>query len=124
MSMAQVVAHHLPALRRYARAFLLDRSESPGKAGQRATDLGGRTAELRPRTVLGREWNGRMHRVAVLAEGAIDAMPTLESDLVYWDTASPGFGVKVLLVNLIRGMERGTCPAALPSIPVPAVSPH
>ena len=28
-----------------------------------------RPAELRPGTVLGREWNGRMHRVAVLAEG-------------------------------------------------------
>jgi len=48
---------------------LLDRSESPEEAGQHATDLGGRTAELRPGTVLGREWNGRMHRVAVLAEG-------------------------------------------------------
>jgi Protein of unknown function (DUF2924) len=48
---------------------LLDRSESPEEAGQRAADLGRRTAELRPGTVLGREWNGRMHRVAVLAEG-------------------------------------------------------
>ena len=42
---------------------------SPEEAGQRAADLGRRTAELRPGTVLGREWNGRMHRVAVLAEG-------------------------------------------------------
>ena len=48
---------------------LLDRSKYPEEPGQRATDLGGRTAELRPGTVLGREWNGRMHRVAVLAEG-------------------------------------------------------
>ena len=48
---------------------LLDRSESPEEAGQRAADLGRRTAELRPGTVLGREWNGRMQRVAVLAEG-------------------------------------------------------
>ena len=32
-------------------------------------DLRRRTAELRPGTVLGREWNGRMHRVAVLADG-------------------------------------------------------
>ena len=39
---------------------LLDRSESPETAGQRAADLGRRTAELRPGTVLGREWNGRM----------------------------------------------------------------
>jgi DUF2924 family protein/uncharacterized protein DUF3489 len=48
---------------------LLDRSESPEKAGQRAVDLGRRTADLRPGTVLGREWNGQMQRVAVLADG-------------------------------------------------------
>ena len=47
---------------------LLDRSGSPEEAGRRAVDLSWRTAELRPGTVLGREWNGRMHRVAVLAE--------------------------------------------------------
>jgi hypothetical protein len=46
---------------------LLDRSESPEKAGQRA--ISWRAAELRPGTVLTREWNGAMHRVAVLAEG-------------------------------------------------------
>ena len=48
---------------------LLDRSESPEEAGQRAVDLSRRTADLRPGTVLGREWNGRMQRVAVLADG-------------------------------------------------------
>ena len=48
---------------------LLDRSGSPEDAGQRAVDLGRRTASLRPGTVLGREWNGQMHRVAVLADG-------------------------------------------------------
>ena len=48
---------------------LLDRSPSPEKAGQRAVELGRRTAELKPGTVLGREWNGRVHRVAVLADG-------------------------------------------------------
>ena len=32
-------------------------------------DLRRRTAELRPGTVLGREWNGHMYRVAVLADG-------------------------------------------------------
>jgi hypothetical protein len=48
---------------------LLDSSESPEKAGQRAVDLGRRTAELRPGTVLSREWNGHTHRVAVLADG-------------------------------------------------------
>ena len=48
---------------------LLDRSESPEKAGQRAVDLGRRIADLRPGTVLGREWRGQMQRVAVLADG-------------------------------------------------------
>ncbi len=48
---------------------LLDRSVSPEEAGQRAVDLGRRTADLRPGTVLGREWNGQMQRVAVLADG-------------------------------------------------------
>jgi hypothetical protein len=48
---------------------LLDRSGSPENAGQRAVDLGRRTADLRPGTVLGREWNGQMQRVAVLADG-------------------------------------------------------
>jgi hypothetical protein len=48
---------------------LLARSGSPEKAGQRAVSMGQRTAELRPGTMLGREWNGQMHRVAVLAEG-------------------------------------------------------
>src|SRR5258707_5419883 len=48
---------------------LLDRSVSPEEAGQRAVDLARRTANLRPGTVLGREWNGQMQRVAVLADG-------------------------------------------------------
>jgi Protein of unknown function (DUF2924) len=48
---------------------LLDRSMSPEVAGQRAVDLARRNADLRPGTVLGREWNGQMHRVAVLANG-------------------------------------------------------
>ena len=48
---------------------LLDHSESPENAGQRAVDLGRRTADLRPGTVLAREWNGHMQRVAVLADG-------------------------------------------------------
>ncbi len=48
---------------------LLDRSGSPENAGQRAVDLGRRTANPRPGTVLGREWNGQMQRVAVLADG-------------------------------------------------------
>ena len=48
---------------------ILDRSGSPENAGQRAVDLSRRTVNLRPGTVFGREWNGRMHRVAVLAGG-------------------------------------------------------
>jgi hypothetical protein len=46
---------------------LLDRSVSPDDAGQRAVKR--RTADLRPGTVLARDWNGQMHRVAVLADG-------------------------------------------------------
>jgi hypothetical protein len=46
---------------------LLDRSASPEQAARRATDL--RQAELKPGTILGREWNGRMQRVSVLTTG-------------------------------------------------------
>jgi len=49
------------------RQRLLDRSESPESAGQRAA--GRRAAELRPGTMLTREWNANVQRVAVLAEG-------------------------------------------------------
>jgi len=42
---------------------------SPEAAGKRAVDRSGTVSELRPGTILAREWNGRMHRVAVLAEG-------------------------------------------------------
>jgi Protein of unknown function (DUF2924) len=48
---------------------LLDRSVSPEVAGQRAVELARRTADLRPGTMLAREWNGQMQRVAVLADG-------------------------------------------------------
>src|SRR4051812_21682561 len=48
---------------------LLDRSGSPENAGQRAATIGRRRAELTPGTVMGREWNGQMQRVAVLAHG-------------------------------------------------------
>ena len=48
---------------------LLDRSTSPEDAGQRAVDSSRPIADLRPGTVLGREWNGQMHRVAVRADG-------------------------------------------------------
>jgi Protein of unknown function (DUF2924) len=45
---------------------LLDRSMSPDDAGYRAVKLARRTTEG---TVLGREWNGQMQRVLVLADG-------------------------------------------------------
>jgi Protein of unknown function (DUF2924) len=48
---------------------LLDHSGSPEKAGQKATTLACHIADVRPGTSLAREWNGRMQRVAVLAEG-------------------------------------------------------
>jgi hypothetical protein len=48
---------------------LLDRSRSPEEAGQRAVRLGGHTSELRPGTLLAREWNGQMQRVTVLTDG-------------------------------------------------------
>jgi hypothetical protein len=48
---------------------LLDRSVSPEDAGQRAVELTRRTADLRPGTMLAREWNGQMQRVAALADG-------------------------------------------------------
>src|SRR5882762_11877615 len=46
---------------------LLDRSETPEKAGQRAAAR--RSNGVRPGTVLGREWNGQMQRVTMLEKG-------------------------------------------------------
>lgn len=48
---------------------LLDSAVSPEAAGKRAIDTGRIISNVRPGTMLAREWNGRMHRVAVLAEG-------------------------------------------------------
>ena len=48
---------------------VLDRSGSPEDSERRALNLRRRTVSLRPGTVLGREWNGRMHRVVVLTDG-------------------------------------------------------
>jgi len=48
---------------------LLDHAASPEDSGQRAVNLSRRTVDLRPGTVLGREWNRRMYRVTVLADG-------------------------------------------------------
>ena len=30
-----------------------------------------------------------------LTKSAIDSLPTPKSDVIYWDVAAPGFGVKV-----------------------------
>lgn len=48
---------------------LLDRSGSPEAAAKKAINPKRSETALHPGTVLGREWNGRMHRVAVLADG-------------------------------------------------------
>jgi len=48
---------------------LLDRSESPEAASKRAAEVTQRSRPLRPGTVLGREWNGQMHRIAVMEDG-------------------------------------------------------
>jgi hypothetical protein len=48
---------------------LLDGAGPPEDAGQRAVDRKRLIADVRPGTILAREWNGRMQRVAVLADG-------------------------------------------------------
>jgi hypothetical protein len=47
----------------------LDGAAAPEKVGQNATPLAGRLTKLKAGTTLGRELNGRMHRVSVLADG-------------------------------------------------------
>lgn len=47
---------------------ILDGTTTPEASGKRAADLNRRSVSLRPGTVLGREWRGRMQRVAVLAD--------------------------------------------------------
>lgn len=48
---------------------ILDQSASPEAAGQRAVVRQRQNADLRPGTILGREWKGRMQRVTVMADG-------------------------------------------------------
>src|ERR1700687_228271 len=43
---------------------LLDGAGPPEDAGKRAVDLNRLTTDVRPGTILAREWNGRMQRVA------------------------------------------------------------
>ena len=48
---------------------LLDGAGSPEAAGQRAVEVRRDAALVRPGTVLGREWQGHMHRVAIMSDG-------------------------------------------------------
>lgn len=48
---------------------LLDGAGSPEDVGKRAMATDRLIADVRPGTMLAREWNGRMHRVAVLTDG-------------------------------------------------------
>jgi hypothetical protein len=48
---------------------LFDRSSSAEEAVKKAVNANRPPMMVRPGTLLGRDWNGRMHRVAVLAEG-------------------------------------------------------
>src|SRR5215211_7179400 len=48
---------------------LLDGAGSPEDVGKRSANGGRLIVDVRPGTMLAREWNGRMHRVAVLADG-------------------------------------------------------
>jgi len=48
---------------------LLDGAESPAAAGRRAIEGSRITTTLRPGTILTREWDGKVHRVAVVADG-------------------------------------------------------
>ena len=48
---------------------LLDGAASPEDAGKRSVDPNRQSIDLRPGTMLAREWNGRMQRVAVLVDG-------------------------------------------------------
>lgn len=48
---------------------LLDGAGSPEDAGKRAIDPSRPISDVKPGTIMAREWNGRMHRVTVLADG-------------------------------------------------------
>jgi hypothetical protein len=48
---------------------LLDRSGSSADVGRLAAEFNQRRSDLRPGTVLVREWDGQLHRVMVLADG-------------------------------------------------------
>jgi len=64
---------------------LLDRSESLEKAGQQAVRLVRRISDVRPGTVLGREWNGRTSSSAI-NQNATALLPTVTNT-----REAPGF---------------------------------
>ena len=68
MLVYRLQANHLGDLDSESRR-LLDDAVSPEAAGKRAVDGSQITADVRQGTILAREWNGRMQRVAVLADG-------------------------------------------------------
>ena len=71
--MFRILAHRLQSARfgglDNACERILDVSATPEASGKQAAEVNRRSVSLRPGTVLGREWRGRMQRVAVLAEG-------------------------------------------------------
>jgi hypothetical protein len=58
---------------------LLDRASTPAEVGKRAADFNQRRTELRPGTMLVREWDGDLHKVMVLADGFAWKDKTFES---------------------------------------------
>jgi hypothetical protein len=58
---------------------LLDRASTPAEVEKLAIDLNHRRTELRPGTMLVREWNGGLHQVMVLANGFAWSDKTFES---------------------------------------------
>lgn len=48
---------------------LLDEAVSPEAAGEQAIERARVASDVKPGTILSREWNGRLHRVAVLTKG-------------------------------------------------------
>jgi hypothetical protein len=58
---------------------LLGRAGTPAEVEKRAADFNQRRTELRPGTMLVREWDGDLHRVMVLAEGFAWKDKTFES---------------------------------------------
>ena len=61
------------------------------------------------------------HASHQLTKSAIDALPTQKFDTVYWDTAAPGFGVKVtpkgrkVFIVLYRAGGAGRSCESIPS---------